>query len=551
MNKTNYIWRALLIVTVLFLGSCIKQDFGIPEALEIPAGHVITVNQLRDICPPGNVHKFQGDTSLVLVVSMDDKSGNLYKEAYAQDETGGILLRLTSPGGLYQGDSILLNLNGLTVQYYRKAFQIDSVSVDKNVLKMNVGVNVEPQVITISELMNSWEYEAELIKINNVQFIQKYLDGTYADAENLEYGEITIEDELGNTAMVRTSGYAKFASEIVPEGKGSLTAIVSRYSDVIQLLIRRAKEVEFDNERGESYFFEGTGTFDDPFSVGQAIDDNSGNGVWVEGYLVGVYETTMDPFTPTYIPPFSTNSNVLIASSPSATSLSGCLVIQLPGGNVRNAINLVNHSANLGKKIKLRGNLTKYFSVPGMRDTDGYWLDDTGIIPDDDDSNSGGETPFFSEEFKTNISAFTAHNVMGAQVWKWDKFDDGCAAMSGHTGSHNPNEDWLVTPQIDLTSRSDVQLLIREAINFSTVHDDVQVFISTDYDGTSLPTESGTWEKLSVTGRASGSNWTFVNCKPVDLSAYDGKKIHIGFRYESFSNRSATWQISKVMLYEK
>ena len=66
-------------------------------------------------------------------------------------------------------------------------------------------------------------------------------------AEHQEYGELTLMDNMGNAVMVRTSGYAKFASEKVPRGQGSLIAIAGRYDDKVQLIIRRTSEVNFDN----------------------------------------------------------------------------------------------------------------------------------------------------------------------------------------------------------------------------------------------------------------------------------------------------------------
>lgn len=548
MKKRNISILTLVLGALMFLGfeGCIKQEYGIPNIPKIPMGKVITVEQLRDICPPGNTHTFVGDTSLVLVVAMDDKSGNLYKEAYAQDHTGGVLLRTTSAGGLYQGDSLYINLNGLNVQYYRKVFQVDSVSIIDNIVKLGVGIHVEPEVVSIPDL-KTWEFESKLIRLENVQFIAADTAKTYADADNLEYGELTIEDEYGYTVMLRTSGYAKFARELTPGGSGSITAIAGRYDDIVQLAIRRTSEVKFDGPRLEGVSMEGT--FDNPYTVAYAIANNSGTGIWVSGYLVGVMETNTDPFAASFAPPFFTNSNVLLADSPNETNLSNCLIVQLPVGSIRNAVNLVNNPGNLGKEIMLHGNLEKYFGVPGLKETDGYWLDGAGIVPVDPIE------AFFEEYFTSDLGVFTAHNILGDQVWGWANYDGGCAMMSGHTGGSSghsvPNEDWLVSPQIDLSGKQNVHLALREAINYSTFLEDVQVYISTSYSGSGLPTLSGEWTLLNVTGRASGTNFTFVDCNPVDLSFYDGEKVYIGFKYTSSTTRSATWEVSQVALYEK
>ena len=530
---------ALLIIGMLIsLGGCIKDDYETPTIPEIPLGKVMTIQQLRDLCPPGNVHKFTGDTSVVVVVTMDDKSGNLYKEVYAQDANEGILVRITSPGGLYQGDSIYINLKGTTLKYYRKVFQIDSVSVDDNIVKRNVGINTAPEVVSISDL-STWDYQARLIKLEGVQFVESDTSKTYADADNLEYGEVTIQDENGNSVILRTSGYAKFARQNVPDGRGSITAVATRYDDIVQLVIRKAQEVEFDGPRFTPTIL--TGSFDEPYTVMYAINNNTGSGKWVEGYLVGVYETNIDPFAPSFTAPFATNSNVIIADSPTETNIANCLVVQLPAGDIRNAVNLKTNLTNLGKQIKLRGNLVAYFGLPGMKETNGYWLNGTGINPDDQIA------PFFEENFKTTLGAFTAHSVLGSQVWKWEFYDDGCAVMNG---SNAANEDWLISPQLDLTSRVDVNLTIREAINYITSYNDLKVLISTDYDGVSLPTESGVWDELTGFSRPVGNNWNFSESGYIDISQYDGQKIYIGLKYTSTVGSSAAWEVGKVSLTE-
>jgi hypothetical protein len=543
MNRIRIV-LAVLFTLGLFvgLGGCVKQDFEPPKKYEIPLGYVMTIQDLQDFCPPGNVHKFTGDTSVVAVVAMDDKSGNLYKEVFIQDANSGAVARLQSSGGLYQGDSIYINLKGTTLKRYHKLFQIDSVHVDKNVVKRAVGKEVEPKLVTIPELKAVLDYTAQLIKLENVQFVVSDTSKTYADSENLEYGELTLQDEDGNTVLVRTSGYAKFADTNVPDGMGSIIAIASRYDDIVQLVIRKTSEVQFDQDRFT--FTPPSGDFDDPFSVSYAIANNSGSGKWVQGYLVGVMETNVDPFTASFSGPFATNSNVLIANSPSETSVANCLIVQLPFGDIRTAVNLVTNSSNLGKEIKLRGNLTAYFSSPGMRDTDGYWLDGDGINPDDQIPS------FFEENFTTTLGSFTAFNVVGAQVWEWENYDGGCAVMSGFEGQDFDNEDWLVSPEIDLSSRTNVNLNIREAINYFTSYNDMQVLISTDYDGVSAPSSSGNWTELTGFSRPAGNSWTFSNSGYIDISQYDGQKIYVGLKYTSSTSDAATWEVSQISLTE-
>lgn len=543
MIKVSKWAKGLMMVSALAFGlfSCVDNDFDNPPVPTIPEGTVITLEQMKELCPPGTVYRFEEDRSLYAVVAMDDKSGNIYKSSYVQDKTGGINLFLKASGGLYQGDSVRIALKGLRLNWYQNLLQLDTVDVDKNIVKQKTLVDVAPKVVTIAEL-KSGIYQSQLVKLENVQFIGTDTAKTYADAAGLVTENRMLEDASGNQVIVRTSGYAKFAGSNVPNGSGSLIAIASQYRNDIQLFIRSTSEVDMDGERlgGGGGTADGTGTKDDPFNVAAAISNNAGTNVWVQGYIVGVMETDVDPFAASFASPFRTNSNLLIADSPEEVNLANCLTVQLPAGDIRTALNLVDKSGNKGKQVKLLGGLEAYFGQPGIKNLTGYWMDGTGIEP---------TTGFYVEDFTTNLGTYTAHSATGAQNWVWASFDSGCAKMSGYaSGSNNVNEDWLVSQAINLTGKTGVKMSLREAINYKTSYDDVQVLVSTTYSGTGSPVGNGTWTPLTLPSRATGNSWDFVEISNIDLSAYDGQTIYIAFKYISTASSGATWEVGKVVL---
>ncbi len=283
------------------------------------------------------------------------------------------------------------------------------------------------------------------------------------------------------------------------------------------------------------------GSFNNPFSVANAIANNQGSGVWVQGYITGVMETNVDPFAPSFNPPFFTSTNIIIADSPDETNLSNSLIIQLPFGAIREALNLVDNPAHKGKQVKLLGDLEAYFNQPGMRNTYGYWLDGEGLVP---------PVSFFEETFPSNLGSFIPYNILGDQEWVHATFDGGCAYITGFSGgTSHPNEDWLISPAIDLAGRINVNLQIREAINFLTSYADLKVMVSNNYTGGN-PNQNGTWSELSGFTRPPGNNWVFVDSGNIDISAYDGQTIWIAFKYLSSSAGSSTWEVSKVIVSE-
>jgi hypothetical protein len=248
MTITKKITGLLLLAGItLFSVSC-KKEFDTPPIKTIPEGNRITIADLKAMYQ-GTPLKITNELSMFAVVTMDEQSGNIYKEAYIQDETGAINLRLLSSGGLYQGDSVRVYLKGTVLNVYRGMMQLDSVDVDNNIIKQATKRDRQPDVYTdISQITTG--HQAKLIKLENVQFVASELGNTYADAIGLKAKSRMLEDSLGSTPIiVRTSGYANFAGDTLPSGSGSLIAIVSQYDQDIQLFIRDPSEVVFNKPR--------------------------------------------------------------------------------------------------------------------------------------------------------------------------------------------------------------------------------------------------------------------------------------------------------------
>ena len=115
----------------------------------------------------------------------------------------------------------------------------------------------------------------------------------------------------------------------------------------------------------------GAGSYSEPYSVSAAIAAAEASGVYVKGYIVGYVEgqvyTEGAHFSATGDNVSTTN--VLLAGSPSETSAANCIPVQLPKGEIRDKLNLSQNAGNLGKEVLLYGDITKYFSVPGLKNT--------------------------------------------------------------------------------------------------------------------------------------------------------------------------------------
>ena len=250
---SNKVKIAIVLSLIVFFSSCIHKDFEEPPVTTIPTGRIFTIQDLYtlydSVLMEGETSfKFTEDCSVYAVISMDDKSGNIYKSAYMQDGTKGINLHLMSSGGLYEGDSVRVFLKGLTLSDYSGMMQLDSVYVDDNVVKVATQKDVVPELISIDQIFTG-QFLAKIVKIENIQFSDDDLGLTYANSIDLITENREIEDETGQSIIVRTSGYASFAGNNIPEGRGSIIALVGRFNDDWQLYIRSTSEVVFDQRR--------------------------------------------------------------------------------------------------------------------------------------------------------------------------------------------------------------------------------------------------------------------------------------------------------------
>lgn len=143
---------------------------------------------------------------------------------------------------------------------------------------------------------------------------------------------------------------------------------------------------------------------------------------------------------------------------------------------------------------------------------------------------------------------YQAISVTGAQVWQYDP-TNYYMKMSGFASStNNENEDWLITPSINLSASTAPYLQFLHAAKFGAPASEVSVWASTDYDGTNIATAN--WTQLTVPNFPSGADWTFVESGNVDLTQFAGQNnVRIGFKYTSTTSSATTWEIKEVKVF--
>lgn len=232
-----------ILILPLFFVAC-EPEYDSPPVDSIPEGEAYTIQKLRDMYK-GDPIKFEEDKSLYGVITMDERSGNLYKSVYMKDHTGAINLSLQYGGGLYEGDSVRINLNGCVLTDYNGLVQLDSLDVDANVVKQATNVDLTPEPVSLGQLDSS--YQSKLVKVKNVEFHPVHRGVNFSNASEQQALNRTVLDCKGNSLIMRTSGYADFADQKTPTGHGSMVAVVSQFQETLQLLLRRPEELNMDD----------------------------------------------------------------------------------------------------------------------------------------------------------------------------------------------------------------------------------------------------------------------------------------------------------------
>ena len=338
MKKIKFIAMAMMAMAGMMFGSCMGDSYADPDMVEtIPAPpygnnllkekNVVTIAQLKSdykTTITGGGYKLIDKPMMIKgYITGNDISGNLYQQVALQDATGAILVDING-GGLYGylpvGQEILIDLNGLYIGSKGKQAQIGGIYTNLKTGATYVGKmdrptwqkhfklldepdasNVKAEVFDLSKATDATyldENAGKLMTIKGVKFTSA--NGKTVWAANDETSKQYLKDaESGqwlssNTIMVYTSGYARFANAILPEGAFDITGIFTRYNNTWQIIIRNTDDLSpVTLDKG--------GTLEDPYTVTKALEIiNAGTFTTDKVYTTGIICEVNDIDTGTY-----------------------------------------------------------------------------------------------------------------------------------------------------------------------------------------------------------------------------------------------------------
>ena len=319
----------------------------------------------------------------------------------------------------------------------------------------------------------------------------------------------------------------------------------------------RPTDVTVNSKRGSLMFDNGGSLYTDPSRLGggdgntgcyvdgdswEAADRVKGDVARMLFYMAVRYEKSGSTYYD--------NVNLELAENSSTSGLHGKFSTLLQW----NANDLVSdwEKRRNDRIYELQNNRNPFIDHPEL--VDYIWGNKVGNPWYSNGDGGGGEEPGcqnlnFSAPFTSSMSPFTEYSASGDQQWSWRSANYG-VVMSGYvSGTNYANEDWLVSPSINLENYNNIQLSFDHTINkgdVSKMLSENTLWISNDYNG---DVSTATWEQIPITQFPTGSDWTFVNSGYISIPPKNAQKnTHIAFKYTCSIQSSSTWEIKNLSI---
>ena len=308
MKTMKYLKLALLaLVAVFATTSCMDDDWKDPNSETSPYGNnsiqetnVVSIAELKNTYGSkqkdeiNDTVRIADGTQIKGIVTGNDIEGNIYSQISIQDESDkpGIIISVAQgglSGQLQIGQEVLINVGGLYYGTYRSQPQLgvayhDS-SKDQNypsrisradwqnrfkvigkpdASKIKVQVfSTNPKTskgeLNVADLLDAdvaYKYAGCLVTLKGVEFAMGDGKTTLApedEGKTLGYGVTRYfkgYDKTNKQIGIRTSCYAEFAANLVPQGVVDVTGVLScykssaKYNHTVQLALRRFSDIK-------------------------------------------------------------------------------------------------------------------------------------------------------------------------------------------------------------------------------------------------------------------------------------------------------------------
>lgn len=160
---------------------------------------------------------------------------------------------------------------------------------------------------------------------------------------------------------VTSDDLIKVGDEVVICGK------ITNYNGTLETVQKEAYIYSINGGGGNGGSEEIATSKENPYSVAEAQGASGSN--YVCGYIVGYIDGQSLENGARFEVPSVPETEILIADNPDEVDPSKVYPVQLPAGDIRNALELSAHHELLKQEVLLFGSIERYFNVPGMKST--------------------------------------------------------------------------------------------------------------------------------------------------------------------------------------
>lgn len=155
------------------------------------------------------------------------------------------------------------------------------------------------------------------------------------------------------------------------------------------------------------------------------------------------------------------------------------------------------------------------------------------------------EGTLFESTFADGIGDFTIDNVTLPEgltyVWNHDSY--GYMKASAYKGGCLAADAWLISPKFNLSAVTKLNLSFDHCVNkFASAE------VAKEQVSVAVRVDGGAWQTVTVPTWSENNGWAMVNSGDIDLNAYLGKTIEIGFHYTSTTESAGTWEVKNFKL---
>lgn len=251
----------LACALLCMLASCLEVEYFVLPAHEyVPSGRKIGIDELKTLEADAVIVE---EVYVEGVVTSSDAAGNYAQRIVFQDGHDAlcIVADLSASNELFPvgqkisvqcRDMVLAQIGGvrqLCASVRGEGLQKSAVAIDNRTARATVfavegGTPVEPKSIKLSELNPERRtFEDCLVALQEVFFQTRLLP--FANEGGSSEQLRTLYDSDGHTVLLCTSDGATMAAEMLPEGKGTVTGILTYPNGTPVVMIRTLEDIAF------------------------------------------------------------------------------------------------------------------------------------------------------------------------------------------------------------------------------------------------------------------------------------------------------------------